>query len=85
MKWVCVQWENRTAYDTFNEDTFEGPTNVPRDLEEFDTEEAAEKFYESNRPSKFFGSPAMYWGHPRECNAMEIADIRADIKKYGDL
>ncbi len=84
--YICVQFENRTAYDMFNEDTFQDPTNVPRDVETFHNEELALEFYNNNRPYKFFGSAGMYWAYPiGPVDQAYVDDIRNQIKKYSTL
>ena len=81
-KWICVQYENRTAYDTFDEERFEGPTNVPRNFESFATQDEAENFYESHRAP--WASP-YYWGFPKDLDEREVADLIAQITKYKDI
>lgn len=49
--------DNLTGYATFNEDTFEGPTNVEIDREYFNSFEEAESYYMSQK--------AMYRGSNR--------------------
>lgn len=57
--------DNLTAYDNFNEDTFEGQTNVENDSYEFDTEEEALDFYRRQKAMlKFAGGPGMYYTYP---------------------
>ncbi len=83
--WACVQWENRTAYDTFNEETFEGPTNVERDIRVFGSEESAIDFYTREKVIVKFCHPAIYWSYPRECSYDDLEKIKANIKKYGGI
>ena len=59
--------DNLTAYDTFNEDTFEGPTNVEVDRTFFDTFEEAEEYYLRMKASyRWSGSRGMYVSFPQE-------------------
>ena len=66
-KWIVEQRTNVTAFDTFNEETHQGPTCVTENVSVFGTEEEALKFfYEKKAMLKWFGSPGMYYTYPRQ-------------------
>ncbi len=66
-RWYVAQCNNLTAYDTFDEETFEGPTNIEDDREWFDTEEEALEYYRKQKAMlRFAGGPGMYYTYPRE-------------------
>jgi hypothetical protein len=61
-----VQWRrNLTACDTFNEETFEGPTQETQDSYVFFDEAEAMKFYTERKAMlKFAGTPMDYYTYP---------------------
>jgi len=66
-KWIVKQMNNLTAYDTFNEDTFEGETCIEEEVFEFNTEAEALEFFESRKASlRFAGSRGMYYTYPTQ-------------------
>lgn len=63
--WIVQYRRNLTAYDTFNEDTFEGPTQETQATYSFFTEADALKFYEGRKAMlKFAGGPGDYYTYP---------------------
>lgn len=64
--YIVKQNDNLTAYEnTFNEDTFEGPTNVTTATYGFLTEDEAMKFYERRKAMlKVAGTAGMYYTYP---------------------
>jgi len=63
--YVVKQNDNLTAYDNFNEDTFQGPTNVTNVTYGFLTEDEAMAFYKRQKAMlKFAGGPGMYYTYP---------------------
>lgn len=70
IKYAVRHMDNRTAYDDFNEDTFEGPTNVELFRELFDNFDDALEYYQSQKTMyKFAGSKGRYVAYPTEVNA----------------
>ncbi len=81
--WVSIQWENRTASDTFQEESFSGPTNVERDIKFFQTQTEAMDFYNREKSNRrLLGPTNLYWAYPQECDPEDIALIKSKIKKY---
>lgn len=75
--WTVNLNNNLTAYDTFNEDTFEGPTNVTESTFLFASEDAALAFYQKGRASqKWLLGPALYYTYPRE---IEFSRMRNSV------
>lgn len=65
--WIVKQMNNLTAYDTFNEDTFSGPTNVVEEVFRFKTEPEAIKFCEDSKSMlRFAGTRGMYYTCPQK-------------------
>lgn len=65
--YIVKQNNNLTAYDDFNEDTFQGPTNVTDATYGFLTEDEAMAFYKRQKAMlKFAGGPGMYYTYPVE-------------------
>ena len=72
IKWIVEQRTNVTAYDTFNEETHQGPTCVTDQTFEFDTEQEALEFYTGKKLSlKWLGAPGMYYTYPRKAGEGE--------------
>ena len=75
--YIVKQMNNLTAYDTFNEETFTGPTQETNYAWGFTTEHEAMAFYAKGKASlKFAGSPGMYYTHPVALS-LEGKDTRA--------
>lgn len=65
--YIVKQNDNVTAYDNFNEDTHEGPTNVTNATYGFLTEDEAMAFYKRQKAMlKFAGGPGLYYTYPVE-------------------
>jgi hypothetical protein len=63
--YIVKQCDNLTAYDNFNEDTFQGPTNVTVETWGFLTEHEAMAFYAKGKAMlKFAGGPGLYYSYP---------------------
>ncbi len=63
--WVVLYRQNLTACDTFNEETFSGPTQETKESFGFLTEADALKFYEQRKASlKFAGCAGDYYTYP---------------------
>lgn len=65
--YIVKQNDNVTAYDNFNEETHEGPTNVTNETYGFLTEDEAMAFYKRQKAMlKFAGGPGLYYTYPTE-------------------
>lgn len=63
--WIVKYNQDLTACDTFNEDTFEGSTNVTHQEYGFINEEDALKFYKGRKAMlKFAGCAGDYYTYP---------------------
>lgn len=83
--WICIQYENRTDNDTFNEETFEGPTTVPRGFEKFESFERAESYYKNAKAAQMWVGRRYYWSFPCDVDEEALVKLILDITKYKDI
>jgi len=81
MVWVVKQMNNLTAYDNFNEDTFQGETCVTEEVFEFKTFDEAEEFHRQKKAMlRFAGGPGMFYSYPSELDKNELAQLKRRVR-----
>lgn len=75
--WTVRYCQNLTACDTFNEETFKGPTSITHQIYGFITEEDAIKFFNDRKTMlKFAGCAGDYYTYP-----MPTAELTVNPKR----